>query len=90
MDQIVNTALHIPEMLRDFCRRHGRMVTGEQSSGDALVAATLERLIDNPNLLVTTEEPRVNLYRLLTRVINLGAVKRVNSVVSTGFFAHIG
>jgi DNA-directed RNA polymerase specialized sigma24 family protein len=56
---------HLP-----YLRRYARALTGSQSSGDAYVAATLEALIKDPNLLETNEKIRVGLYRLFTTIWN--------------------
>jgi DNA-directed RNA polymerase specialized sigma24 family protein len=54
---------HLP-----YLRRYARALTGSQSSGDAYVAATLEALIKEPNLLETNAKPRVSLFRLFTTI----------------------
>ena len=56
---------HLP-----YLRRYARALTGSQSSGDAYVAATLEALIKEPNILETNEKPRVSLFRLFTTIWN--------------------
>lgn len=53
-----------------FLRRYGRALTGNQASGDAYVAATLEALIEDPSVLDAAASPRVALYRLFTRLWN--------------------
>jgi DNA-directed RNA polymerase specialized sigma24 family protein len=53
-----------------FLRRYGRALTGNQASGDAYVAATLEALIEDPSVLDGAASPRVALYRLFTRIWN--------------------
>ena len=53
-----------------FLRRYGRALTGNQASGDAYVAATLEALIEDPSVLDSAASPRVALYRLFTRIWN--------------------
>ena len=56
---------HLP-----FLRRYARALTGNQGSGDAYVAATLESLISSPKILASDPNPRVALYRLFTRIWN--------------------
>ena len=52
---------HLP-----FLRRYARALTGNQASGDAYVAATLESLIADPKTLESSPNQRVALYRLFT------------------------
>ena len=56
---------HLP-----FLRRYARALTGNQASGDAYVAATLESLIASPHLLADNANSRVGLYRLFTKIWN--------------------
>jgi len=56
---------HLP-----FLRRYARALTGNQASGDAYVAATLESLIASPKILESGPNPRVALYRLFTKIWN--------------------
>src|SRR5262249_24678167 len=51
-----------------FLRRYARALTGSQASGDAYVAATLEALIADRELLEDPKGPRVALYRLFTKI----------------------
>jgi CheY-like chemotaxis protein len=51
-------------------RRYARALTGNQASGDAYVAATLEALIADRHLLDDSRGPRVALYRLFTKIWN--------------------
>jgi DNA-directed RNA polymerase specialized sigma24 family protein/CheY-like chemotaxis protein len=60
---------HLP-----FLRRYARALTGNQASGDAYVAATLESLIAEPKTLESGPNPRVALYRLFTKIWNSVAV----------------
>lgn len=53
-----------------FLRRYARALTGNQSSGDAYVAASLEALIEDPDILETSSSPRVALYRLFSKIWN--------------------
>lgn len=56
-------APHLP-----FLRRFSRAVTGSQSSGDALVAATLEAIIADMSVFPELSSDRVGLYRVFTRL----------------------
>jgi CheY-like chemotaxis protein len=51
-------------------RRYARALTGEQASGDAYVAATLDAIIADPAVLKETQGLRVGLYRLFTKIWN--------------------
>jgi DNA-directed RNA polymerase specialized sigma24 family protein/CheY-like chemotaxis protein len=53
-----------------FLRRYARALTGNQASGDAYVAATLESLISSPKSLESGPNSRVALYHLFTKVWN--------------------
>jgi len=68
---------HLP-----FLRRYARALTGNQASGDAYVAATLESLIANPKILQSTPNPRVALYALFTRLWNSVAVNGATDAVA--------
>jgi hypothetical protein len=58
-------ARHLP-----FLRRYARALTGSQSSGDAYVTAVLEALLEDPDNLPESEDPRVGLYRTFTKIWN--------------------
>ena len=60
---------HLPSL-----RRYARALTGSQSSGDAYVVATVESLIASPQVLESSSNPRVGLYRLFTKIWNSVAV----------------
>jgi DNA-directed RNA polymerase specialized sigma24 family protein len=73
-------AQHLP-----YLRRYARVLTGNQASGDSYVAATLEALVKEPNLLALAEHPRVALYQVFSRIwnsvqVNVGADRAVNLV----------
>ena len=53
-----------------YLRRYARALTGSQSSGDAYVAATLEALIKEPDLLNSASQPKVALFRVFTSIWN--------------------
>jgi DNA-directed RNA polymerase specialized sigma24 family protein len=56
-------AQHLP-----YLRRYARALTGSQGAGDACVAATLEALIEQPDLLNARPSLRVALYRAFSRI----------------------
>src|SRR5580692_554091 len=56
---------HVP-----YLRRYARALTGNQASGDAYVAATLEALVKDPDLLESSYPPRVTLFRLFSTIWN--------------------
>jgi DNA-directed RNA polymerase specialized sigma24 family protein len=58
-------AQHLP-----YLRRYARALSGSQASGDAYVAATLEALIQDPNVLESGASTRIALYRLFTKIWN--------------------
>ncbi len=58
-------AQHFP-----YLRRYARALSGSQASGDVYVAATLEALIQDPNVLETGVSTRIALYRLFTKIWN--------------------
>jgi DNA-directed RNA polymerase specialized sigma24 family protein len=65
MSQTSVVAQHVP-----YLRRYARALTGSQISGDAYVAATLEALLKDPDLLDAAQPPRVTLYRLFSTIWN--------------------
>ena len=58
-------AHHLP-----YLRRYARALTGSQNSGDAYVAATLEAMIKEPNILDQERNPKVALFRLFSAIWN--------------------
>ena len=56
---------HLP-----YLRRYARALSGSQASGDAYVAATLEALVEDPNVLAGDTSTRIALYRLFTKIWN--------------------
>jgi CheY-like chemotaxis protein len=63
MSKLQTVAQDVP-----YLRRYARALTGSQASGDAYVAATLEALIADPNVLDHVEGQRVALFRLFTKI----------------------
>jgi DNA-directed RNA polymerase specialized sigma24 family protein/CheY-like chemotaxis protein len=58
-------AQHVP-----YLRRYARVLTGSQESGDSYVKATLEALVNEPNLLALAEHPKTALYQVFSRIWN--------------------
>ncbi len=58
-------AQHLP-----YLRRYARALSGNQGSGDAYVAAALEALIQDPEVLDSTSSTRIALYQLFTKIWN--------------------
>ena len=59
-----------------FLRRYARALTGNQTSGDAYVAAALEALIEDTCGARRPASPRVALYRLFTQDLEFGGGER--------------
>jgi CheY-like chemotaxis protein len=53
-----------------YLRRYARALTGNQVSGDAYVAATLEAMIADRSVLDESDGTRVALFRLFTKIWN--------------------
>lgn len=56
--------------LLPFLRRYARAATGSQSSGDALVRATLEAALGDPAMLATISASRTGLFRCFSAMWN--------------------
>jgi CheY-like chemotaxis protein/DNA-directed RNA polymerase specialized sigma24 family protein len=54
--------------LLPYLRRFSRALTGTQESGDTYVAAVLESLIADPNILNSASSPKIALYQTLSRL----------------------
>jgi DNA-directed RNA polymerase specialized sigma24 family protein len=72
-----------------FLRRYARALTGSQSSGDAYVSATLEALIEDPNLIDHGGGARVALYRLFTKIWNSVGINNKAPVVADDMPADV-
>src|SRR5579863_5561785 len=82
-------AQHVP-----YLRRYARALTGNQASGDSYVAATLEALVKEPELLDLAAHPRVALFRLFSTIwnsieINGSADRIVNLMPAERRLGHI-
>jgi CheY-like chemotaxis protein len=53
-----------------YLRRYARALAGNQTSGDAYVAATLEAVLKEPHLIDRASKPRVALFRLFSTIWN--------------------
>jgi DNA-directed RNA polymerase specialized sigma24 family protein/CheY-like chemotaxis protein len=70
---------HVP-----YLRRYARALTGNQTSGDSYVAATLEALVREPSLLDAAIQPRVALFRVFSTIWNsIGANDNSDPVVNS-------
>ncbi len=58
-------AEHLP-----LLRRYARALTGNQTSGDAYVAAMLEALLEDPALLDEQHGPRAGLFKIFAQIWN--------------------
>ena len=76
-------AQHLP-----YLRRYARALTGSQTSGDAYVAATLEALVKDPDLLDSEDLPRVTLFRLFSTIWNSLAVNGTSDPVGSDLAAE--
>jgi CheY-like chemotaxis protein/DNA-directed RNA polymerase specialized sigma24 family protein len=77
-----------------FLRRYARALTGNQASGDAYVAATLEALIADRAVIEDPRGARVALYRLFTKIwnsvpVNGSAVPQEGALPGEHRLAHI-
>jgi DNA-directed RNA polymerase specialized sigma24 family protein len=71
-----------------FLRRYARALTGSQSSGDAYVAATLEALVKDPDLLNSASHPKVALFHVFTSIWNSVPVNGATEAISSGVAAE--
>ena len=76
-------AQHLP-----YLRRYARALTGSQASGDAYVAATLEALVKEPQLLEAEDLPRVALFRLFSAIWNSLSVNGIADPLGNAFPAE--
>jgi DNA-directed RNA polymerase specialized sigma24 family protein len=58
-------AQHVP-----YLRRYSRALTGNQTSGDSYVAATLEALVREPDLIDMTTHARIALFQVFSKIWN--------------------
>jgi CheY-like chemotaxis protein len=77
------TASQLVAQYVPFLRRYARVLTGNQESGDSYVKATLEALVNEPDLLTMAEHPRIALYQVFSKIwnslqVNVGADPAVN------------
>jgi DNA-directed RNA polymerase specialized sigma24 family protein len=63
MSQASQISAYLP-----YLRRYARALTGTQASGDSLVAATLEAIIADTEILPSDAVPRLALYRVFQKV----------------------
>jgi DNA-directed RNA polymerase specialized sigma24 family protein len=72
-----------------YLRRYARALTGNQTSGDAYVSATLEALVEDPSLIDDGAGARVALYRLFTKIWNSVGVNTEGSAPSVELPADV-
>jgi len=72
-------AEHLP-----YLRRYARALTGNQTSGDAYVAATIDALIEDASVLDETGGARVGLFRLFTNIWNSISVNSATEPAEEG------
>jgi DNA-directed RNA polymerase specialized sigma24 family protein/CheY-like chemotaxis protein len=72
-------AQHLP-----YLRRYARALTGNQNSGDAYVAATLEALIEDASVLDAAVNSKVAIYRLFTKIWSSVAVNEATESIDRG------
>jgi len=82
-------AQHVP-----YLRRYARVLTGNQASGDSYVAATLEALVKEPNLITMAPHPRIALYRVFSKIwnsvqLNIGTDHDVNLNAAERHLGHV-
>src|SRR5215510_1004156 len=70
-----------------FLRRYARALTGSQSSGDAYVAATLETLVKDPDLLNSASHPKVALFHVFTSIWNSVPVNGAKEAIASSVAA---
>src|SRR5450631_1051600 len=87
MSKAHTVAQHLP-----YLRRYARALTGSQTSGDAYVAATLEALVKEPQLLHTEASLRVTIYRLFSKIWSSLSVNEIADPVGISMPAerHLG
>lgn len=76
-------APHLP-----FLRRFSRALTGSQTSGDALVAATLEAIIADLGVFPELSSDRVGLYRVFTQLFTSVGIRVPEPESQPGWESH--
>ncbi|BBF94693.1 response regulator [Blastochloris tepida] len=64
------TTAELVAMSLPYLRRYARAVTGDQTGGDAYVAATLEALLANAPQLSKASDTKVELFRIFSKIWN--------------------
>jgi DNA-directed RNA polymerase specialized sigma24 family protein/AmiR/NasT family two-component response regulator len=67
-----------------YLRRYARALAGSQSSGDAYVAATLEAIGKEPQLLNTSTNPRVVLFEIFSAIWNSLSINAEAEPITSG------
>ncbi|MEN3930305.1 response regulator [Microvirga sp. W0021] len=73
-----------------YLRRYARALTGNQTAGDAYVAATLEALVNEPRIIHEndTAQVKVELFQVFTRIWNSLAVNGHSELAERGIPAE--
>jgi len=79
-----NIAPYLP-----FLRRYARALTGSQASGDSYVAAVLEALISDPSAIRGQDNPRIALYRSLSKLWGSLGINRHGETAQPGWEATV-
>src|ERR1041385_8253978 len=66
-----------------FLRRYARALTGSHNSGDAYVAATLETLVKDPDLLNAASNPKVALFHVFASIWNSVPVNGAKETIAS-------
>src|SRR3954463_1831924 len=66
-----------------YLRRYARALSGNQTAGDAYVAAALEALIRDPAVIEGAGKPRVALFRLFSKIWNSLSINNSTDAVDT-------
>jgi DNA-directed RNA polymerase specialized sigma24 family protein len=67
-----------------YLRRYARALAGNQRSGDAYVAATIEAILKEPHLIDSAPKPRVALFRSFSTIWNSLAVNHAADPLEAG------
>jgi CheY-like chemotaxis protein len=82
-DDLFNAiAPHLP-----FLRRFARALTGSQVSGDEYAAATLEAIIEDSSIFVSSRDSRVALFRVFYAIWSSSGARIVDALDAEGSFA---
>jgi CheY-like chemotaxis protein/DNA-directed RNA polymerase specialized sigma24 family protein len=69
-------------------RRYARALSGSQASGDAYVMAMLETLVADPSVFDRSADPRVEAYRIFSRIWNSMPINGLSDHLATASVAE--